>query len=129
MADNSVVEKSETEVLFPEQEIDGITVRPWTFGQIAKLSPIFRLIASDLRESEIPVDQLESRMSEVILIAGKYAPSIVAATINLPITEVEQWPPEKGVKLLFTIISQNLEHVKNSFGLGIARKVENPLEA
>jgi hypothetical protein len=128
MANDPAMEKTETEILFPEQEVDGITVHPWTFGQIAKLSPIFRLIASDLRESEIPVDELESRMSEVILIAGKYAPSIVAATINLPIAEVEQWPPEKGIKLLFTIISQNLEHIKNSFGLGIAKKVENPPE-
>jgi len=112
-------EKSELEILFPEIEVDGFTIRPWDFGKVASMGPILARIFAEVKKAGITLKDIDSRMEEAVMLALPWAPDIVAKTLNLDVEEVRQWKElNKAFKIMLVIFNQNLEHIKNSFGLG-----------
>lgn len=123
-----MAEQSEAEVLFPEKEVEGLTLRPWSFGQIADLAPIFRRVAADivgsgaltvaeLRSlSEVSPAEQADTLANILAIVLPVAPDVIAKTLRLPLAEVRDWPPERGTRVFFAILMQNVEHLKNWLG-------------
>jgi len=130
-------EKTETEVLFPEVDVEGYRIRPWSFGQFAKLMPVFRSIMIDVKKAGLILGDIEGKteqdvekdavemVPEIMELAAPYAPVIIAITLGVSENEVESWDMVKGTTILLTIITQNVDYLKNSSGLGTVMKVLN----
>jgi hypothetical protein len=110
-------EKDEIKTLFPEIDIEGVKLRPWTFGQFVEMGPILHQIVMAARNTGMKPEELEDRIPELILITSPFIPEIVAKTTGLSQDEIKSWPPDKGIAVLLGIMTQNTERLKNLFGL------------
>ncbi len=113
-------EKNEIEILFPEIEVEGVKVRPWSLGQLIDLAPIFESIAIDLKKRNVKVEHLgtDEKINELILSFLPYVAKIISVTIKEDEKVVREWSLKKATAIILTIMTQNLEQIKNSFGLG-----------
>jgi len=111
------MEASEIDILFPEIEVEGVKLRPWSLGQVADLAPSFMAIVKALRDSGIAFSEIEARMEEFVLVISPHAPKIISITAKIPEAEVREWPLAKATVVTMAILNQNVEHLKNSFGL------------
>lgn len=119
--------KADTEVLFPGVEVEGYKVKPWRFGELADLSPMLGEIVQKVQAYGIKsLKDLSIRMVEVIPLILPYTPSIAAKTLGISEDEVRAWPINKATMILLTIMNQNLEYLKNCFGL--AKMAASPKE-
>jgi hypothetical protein len=108
--------KSESEILFPEIEVEGIKIKPWSFGQLADVSPALRRMSAEAGLAGVTIENIESRPMDIGLIMMAEAPEVVARTIGMPLVDVRAWPIEKSVPVFMAIVMQNLERIKNFFG-------------
>jgi hypothetical protein len=109
--------KSEINKLFPTAKGIDYEIKPWSLGNLADLSNVLGSLILKVREEEIKIDDLDKKIPEMITWVLPYAPEIIAKTLNLDLKEVRDFPIDKATQIIITIISQNLEHLKNSFGL------------
>ena len=125
--------KSEQEILFPDIEVEGITVRPWSFGQLAYMGPTLHKIMLEAQKCGFTADDFSDKtkeldmikVSSLIMLVSPFVPEMVSMTTGIKRTEVESWPPEKGVAVFLTILSQNADKLKNLYGLS-ARMTKAP---
>ena len=114
----SDTKKSEIDILFPEIEVEGYKIRPWTFGQLVDMSPIFRAIMAEAIKDGITFENIDKSVPSLVMIALPYAPDVISKTLEIDREEVRGWRElNKATVVLLTIITQNLEHIKNSSGL------------
>jgi hypothetical protein len=118
-------EKTNLEVLLPEVEIEGYVIKPWSFGKLMQMGPIIASIIPSMKDAGINEENIESRIEEVLLLFSPIAPIITSKTLGVKIDEVQAWDPGKGTLIFLTILSQNLERIKNSFGPAILQKLKN----
>jgi hypothetical protein len=109
-------EKKEMEILFPEVEVEGIKISPWSWGKLAIIAPYFFPVAQWMANNKITVSNATEHWAEIILKILPSGPEIISKTIDIPIEEVVSWPPEKGMAVLTTILLQNVKRIKNYFG-------------
>jgi hypothetical protein len=121
------MDQSELDILFPEIEVEGVRLRPWSLGQVVDLAPVFTALSKGMKENGITLTNIESRMDDFVLLVMPYMARIIAVSARLPEEEVRAWPLNKATMIAMSILSQNVEHLKNSFGLGrgLAREL-NP---
>ncbi len=115
--------KSETEVLFPNIEVDDITVKPWSFGMLFELSTHLASVIELCEEKDIDKifrfdkDNLDIKIVDAIKllhIAGPEIKAIIAKTISLSEEEVAELDMGTGIKLAIAIFNQNKESIKNA---------------
>ena len=102
-------------VLFPEIEIEGIVLKPWTFGILASISPQLEAIFTKLEEQNVMFDiglSIETLLRMYFAIAP-YLVGIITKTTGLPVEEVEAMDIKKATKLTRIIWEQNKESLKN----------------
>lgn len=121
--------KADGDVLFPEVQVAGYTVRPWTFGDTVALAPEFRGMIKVIREEKIGFEDLEERFPEVVTLLLPFGSEIVRKTLKISNEEVGKLGPDKALLVLLTIINQNLDYLKNSFGLGLPTPLKKAMEA
>jgi hypothetical protein len=145
-------EKSEEQILFPDEVVEGITLRPWSYGKLCEMAPIFYEARKTMKKENLSlsdvfkvdgVSQIQDLLQggsdvdiekmidlggvfDFVILILPHSREIIARTIGLPSSEIEAWDLKKGTLIFLKIISQNLEHVKNLFGLRTAKKVESP---
>jgi len=112
---------SEITTLIDEQDIGGYKVRPWGIVQLAKLSPVFERVTGKLKSEGITFKDLTDKegmkLDSLIFILLPEVPSIFSITLNLTEEEVGKIPPQLTIAMLMTMLMQNMETLKNSFGL------------
>ena len=134
------VEKTEEEILFPEIEVMGIKLKPWSFGQYADLAPHLKAIRQGLREDGIDLSRLRAAIPKELPREGEkvevptgfidglfdvltcilpHLPRVFAITTGLKEEEIRRWHSSKATVVLLVMIRQNWDHLKNSFGLGM----------
>src|SRR3989304_6514278 len=120
-------EKPEIQVLFPEIEVEGYKVRPWSLGQVVDLTPTFEMLAIEFKRRKISLESLEkiekSKSMEGMIgeLVFAFLPQVVRLlSISLREEEkiVREFPINKSGSLIVAVVSQNLSNIKNSFGLG-----------
>lgn len=116
------------EILFPEVKVCGYTVRPWTFGDTAALGPEFRGMIRAIREEKVGFDDIEERFPEIVTLLLPFGPQVVAKTLHVPVAEVEKLSIGDATVLFLTIINQNMDYIKNSFGLGLPGPLKRMME-
>lgn len=113
--------KDDLSILFPDIEIDGYTIRPWTFGNISDLAPEIGYLRTAFKNADLDIDidnidlnaDLIAQISELIL---PVAPQIIAKTTGKLVSEVRELEPDKALIILLKIIEQNINYLKNCFG-------------
>jgi len=120
--------KPDAEILFPDQEVYGVKVRPWTFNQFVSILPDLLNIRKGLKENGIEIGELENLKDDdegkileflVKLLPLIPATTIVAKTIKEEIEKVEEWEFDKTAGIFLVILIQNAGRIKNFFGLGL----------
>jgi hypothetical protein len=120
--------KSDAEVLFPEQEVYGVKIRPWTFPQFQKVMPDLIMMAKafknlGIRIEDLPEKREDMEFEKILMLLEKIIPilpvcEIVAKTTGIDRETVVLWEFDKTTVLFLMIIVQNVRRIKNLSGLG-----------
>ncbi|NIU83301.1 MAG: hypothetical protein GWN64_07425 [Candidatus Thorarchaeota archaeon] len=122
-------EVPEEAILFPEIEVEGVKVKPWSLGTLAEVSPDIDAVVEACINKGIDLDTLEmSDIMRVYLIIAPHAASVISKTTGIPIAEVEEFHPNKAVRFLQTIIMQNSDILKNALALFGAEEIPEERE-
>jgi len=144
-------EKPDEKILFPDSEVEGYTIRPWTLAQAVALAPtlggvidvIGKSGAGDSLAKILDAVDIESPGMESVMEAFQdswkdvvkalpglipkflpYAPAILSISLDASREEVDKFDLGKTSRLLREIATHNIEYLKNSFGPGAAVKVK-----
>ena len=133
-------EKSEVEVLFPDEKIGEYTIRPWTLKQVIALTPLLGSILTVLKERGVDVgkfadsdtkfEDLEITAETVITYVqdlAPFVPKINAVTVNTDEASAENMEWGLGVAIFVKTLVQNWTHIKNY--LSLLRIGESPRQA
>ena len=115
-------QKSEIEILFPEIKIGGITVKPWSFGQLFDLAVILEKLFDKMEAAGISFDDLRDTefisiktIPRLMTIAKDEILQIVSITIGKDVKDVSALSIQTAVSIIVTIFNQNKEQIKNAF--------------
>ena len=113
--------KSASEILFPEVRIGKYVVRPWSWGDIMDLTPVFQRVIKSFGEAGITYDNIETRIPDMIPALMPFTPEILSVTLKITTEEVRAMDASVASIALLTVFNQNIEYLKNSFGQVTAR--------
>lgn len=127
--------KTEMETLFPEKEIYGYSLKPWTLGKIARLSPHLGALKENVKEKNIDFDKIFSSVKskkgqkaednqnamleglfDLAISVFPYIVPIISITTGMNLQEAEDLSIDKAVNFMVLIVEQNLSFLKNCFG-------------
>jgi len=107
-----------TDVLYPGVEVDGYKVEPWGLGEIEKLVPVFARVYAEMRGKGITIDSAtkEENLIPMILALLPEVKTVLCVTLNEKPETVEKFKVDQVIRLVLTIVNQNVGYLKNSFG-------------
>lgn len=113
--------KSDESILFPEVEIEGIVVSPWSFGMLFEISPLLESILDKMDQKKLTQKLDESGgflswslITRLFTIAGPEMLEIISLTIGKPPEEVKKLDMDTGMRIASTIFNQNKERILNA---------------
>ena len=113
--------KDEVAVLLPEVEVGPYAIKPWSFGRFKKVYPALLGIVPVLKGLDLtPETAPEILLSKGPEIIGDILPmmtGLIAATLDIPETEVDEMGFDQAAAIGLVIISQNIGQIKNSLPL------------
>jgi len=133
---------SDEQILFPDVEVEGYTIRPWTLAQAVALAPTLGALVEIAKESGVgevllgfmdlldpgqggAKDAFAKAQKEVIGVLPElipkflpHAPKILYVSLGASMEEVDKMDLGKATVLLLSIVSQNVDYLKNFFGPG-----------
>lgn len=113
--------KDEVAALLSEVEIGLYKVKPWSFGRFKKVYPALIGIVPALKNLGLTAENAQEVLLERGLeIVGAVLPAfsgLIAATLDIPESEVDEMDFSQAAAIGLTIISQNIERIKNSLPL------------
>jgi hypothetical protein len=123
-------EKPETEILFPEIEVMGIKVRPWSYAQMVSLLPWCLKIMNHFKQSGVSYENIstlaeksQEKMDEImglLSFALPLVPELIERTTGEKNSET--WPFDRTLTIGLVIVTQNAQRLKNLFGLATTMK-------
>ena len=113
--------KNEVAALLYEVDIGPYKIKPWSFGRFKKVYPALIGIIPALKDMGLtPENAQEVLLERGLEIVGVVLPAfsaLIAATLDIPEAEVDEMDFDQAAAIGLTIISQNLERIKNSLPL------------
>jgi hypothetical protein len=133
---------SDEQTLFPDVEVEGYTIRPWTLAQAVALAPTLGTLVEIAKESGVggvllgfmdlldpgqggARDAFAKAQKEVIgVLPGlipkflPHAPKILSVSLGTSAEEVGKMGLGKATVILLSVVSQNVDYLKNFFGPG-----------
>ncbi|MFA5111745.1 MAG: hypothetical protein WC443_10095 [Desulfobaccales bacterium] len=120
--------KDEVAVLLSEVEIGPYTIKPWSFGRFKKVYPALIGIVPALKDLDLTPENAQEvlleRSTEIIGALLPVISGLIAATLDIPETEVDEMAFDQAAAIGLTIVSQNIERIKNSLPL-IMSQIKN----
>lgn len=110
-------EKDDMEILFPEQEVHGYKIRPWSFGEWRRVAHEVLAIFSLAKKKGVTAENLEERWFDVLEIATPVIPVILMRAMRISEEEMDAWPPEKATAIIMATFKANEPLLKNFSGL------------
>ena len=112
---------SDESVLFPEAEVDGIEIKPWSFGMLFEVSPSLEAVL-DKMDAKGLTQKLDesggflswSLIARLFTIAGPEVLKIIALTTKKSEEEVKELDMDTGMKIAVVIFNQNKERITNA---------------
>jgi len=103
-------------VLFPEMDVEGFKVKPWSLGTMEELTPCLERVTITFINKGITLENIEKEVPKVILSILPEVSTILSITLKEDIAKVKELPLNSVIALLLTITTQNVAYLKNSFG-------------
>lgn len=106
-------------LLFSEIEIAGIKIKPWSFGQLFKVSELLGKVLDNIESKGLSLDSITddglkaSNILRLFTIASAELLEIISVTTGMPIEDIEKLDMLDGVSIFITIAKQNWNTVKN----------------
>ncbi len=124
--------KDEVAVLLAETEIGHYKIKPWSFGRFKKVYPALIGIVPALKNLGLTAESAQEILLERGLeIVGAVLPAfsgLIATTLDIPEEEVDEMDFSQAAAVGLTIISQNIERIKNSLPL-IMEQIQTVIRA
>lgn len=112
---------SDEEILFSDEEIAGIVIKPWSFGMLFEVSPSLEIVLDKMDEKGLIAKLEESEgflswtlLARLFTIAGPEVLKIISLTTKKPVEEVKSLEMDVGMKIAITIYNQNKERILNA---------------
>ena len=106
------------DILFASEEVAGYEIKPLSFGKLAKLSPmILALVAKMSANNDTAsfddagsiMGMIAENLEDIIPIMAKY--------LDVPVEEVAETTPEKGIALAYAMFNMNRAVLLNFFAV------------
>jgi len=113
---NKVTDES---LLFPDVKIDGILIKPWSFGMLFEIAPDLEKVLEKAEQKGIPelfgANSINYfTIARLFAIASDELLSVISVTTGKTVEEIKNLKMETGVQIAFTIYLQNRETIKNA---------------
>ena len=113
---------SEERVIFPEAVVGDITIKPWSFGILFKISEMLERILDKVDEKNVDLSVFDgvttfipyTVVARLFTIASKELLEIVSITVGKSIEEIEALSMEDGIHTVMVIYEQNSTTIKNA---------------
>jgi len=107
--------KTEDSILFPDLDIEGFNVRPWTLGKLRKINPHLEGIFKSLEDKNIKItlDNFGEHLKDVYFAAVPEIISILALSLEKSEDDLEDVTIPQAIKLIYAVFKQNEESIKN----------------
>ena len=114
--------KTDEEILFPDVKVANTTIRPWSFGVLFEISDLVDQVINKMEAKKIGLDSIISSdgtitfltIGKLFTIASPEVLKIMSITTGLSDIDIKKLSMEDGIKMAFTIYSQNKETIKNA---------------
>ena len=112
------VTKSEEAIMFPEEKLGDIVIKPWSFGILFDISVMLESVLDKINEKQIYIDPTAGFISyfdmlRVFTLANQEVRKIISITVNKSEEEINKLSMEDGIKLAMIIYRQNSTVLKN----------------
>jgi hypothetical protein len=118
MAKEKKVQEVTAADMLEEKKIGEHVVRPWTLGQIIKLTPVFADVVGLCIKAGITLEkamEIET-MPKLLMVILPTIPGIIALTLDITAEEAEGLRGDDATLIITTILTQNLRYLKNLYG-------------
>lgn len=124
--------KSDELILFDEDTVAGILIKPWSFGTLFKISSLIEEILVRAEEKGIDLDNFfgeeevdiaYTTIVKLFSLASEPLMKIIAITTKKEESDFEDISIVDGIKILMAIYRQNSEQVKNVSSLLLDKEV------
>ena len=107
--------KPEELILFPEIEIEGYVIKPWSYGQLVAISGDIQKIIDSFKEDDVSLDEITyTFIGSLFLKFSNELLNIVSLTLEVDKKEIEDIRPfDKVFRIINVIYLQNKETIKN----------------
>lgn len=107
--------KSDEEILFPELEIDGFIIRPWTLGKLRKVNPCIERVLGKLEKKNIKLslDNIENNLLDLYFAAVDEIITILSISLDVEEEKLENITIPQAIRLIFLVYKQNEDSIKN----------------
>jgi len=107
--------KTEDSILFPDLDIDGFNVKPWTLGKLRRINPHLEGIFKSLEDKNIKItlDNFGEHLKDVYFAAVPEIISILALSLEKSEDDLEDVTIPQAIKLIYAVFKQNEESIKN----------------
>jgi len=113
------LKETDEAILFPEEEIAGYKVRPWSLGTVVALAPSIRATIQTCQQEGITADdyemQIQEKFADILLLNAHHVPKIIAVSLGVSEEEAAGMPFPKAATILVGILKQNAAYIKNFF--------------
>ncbi len=114
-------EDSGSKTLFPEIEVQGCTLRPWTLFKLEKLAPAFERIGLELAKRDIKISKINKNdiqdiLPKIVVSVISDVALIISVSIDEEIENVRQFEMDKVIIFILAIVNQNIRYLKNLLG-------------
>lgn len=112
--------KTDEEILFPEIEIGGIIVKPWSFGVLFDVTEDLEIILNKLDDIGVDIDSLLingitwKNMMKMFAVASPHILRIITLTTKEDEQTIKDLDMEIGIQIALTIYEQNKDQIKNA---------------
>ena len=114
--------KTDEEILFPDVKVADTTIRPWSFGVLFEISDLVDHVINKMEAKKVGLDSIISSdgtitfltIGKLFTIASPEVLKIMSITTGLSDIDIKALSMEDGIKMAFTIFSQNKETIKNA---------------
>ena len=114
--------KTDEEILFPDVKVADTTIRPWSFGVLFEISDLVDHVINKMEDKKVGLDSIISSdgtitfltIGKLFTIASPEVLKIMSITTGLSDIDIKALSMEDGIKMAFTIYSQNKETIKNA---------------
>jgi len=130
---------SDAEVLFPEREIHGLVVRPWSFGQLMQIMPAIEPVLADAKAMGVDPTKFDSEAAvadqlmgvvRLVLRAPASVQQVLAVTLGADqLEKLNAMRADMGVDVVLAVFAQNKEHFADFFRRLMVRAEEAPSQA